>query len=84
MVNPNSSEVKKAVYTPSCAAAPSSRVLGLAITGPKSVMAPRPRKIRGGYQLSFNAVVIKNIEKTALISKAGQGEIGGKYTKTDW
>ena len=34
--------------TPICAAAPRRSVLGLAIRGPKSVMAPMPRKISGG------------------------------------
>ena len=33
---------------PSCAAAPSNRLLGLAMRGPKSVMAPTPMKIRQG------------------------------------
>ena len=33
---------------PSWAAAPKSRLLGLAISGPKSVMAPTPRKMRQG------------------------------------
>ena len=36
---------------PNCAAAPSSRVLGLASIGPKSVMAPTPRKISSGKML---------------------------------
>ena len=34
--------------TPSCAAAPMSMLLGLAISGPKSVMAPMPMKMSGG------------------------------------
>ncbi|OPZ75091.1 MAG: hypothetical protein BWY80_00307 [Firmicutes bacterium ADurb.Bin456] len=33
---------------PSWAAAPNKMVLGLASRGPKSVMAPMPKKIRGG------------------------------------
>ncbi|MCY1556788.1 hypothetical protein D9M68_935720 [compost metagenome] len=33
---------------PNCAAAPSNRVFGLASIGPKSVMAPTPRKISSG------------------------------------
>ena len=33
---------------PNCAAAPKSKVLGLASIGPKSVMAPTPRKISSG------------------------------------
>ena len=40
--------IKKAAKMPSWAAAPSSRLLGLASSGPKSVMAPTPRKIREG------------------------------------
>ncbi len=35
---------------PNCAAAPMSMSLGLAIRAEKSVMAPMPRKISGGYQ----------------------------------
>ena len=33
---------------PSCAAAPMSKLLGLAMSGPKSVIAPMPRKMSGG------------------------------------
>ena len=39
---------QKAINIPIWAAAPRSNVLGLAITGPKSVKAPIPRKIIGG------------------------------------
>ena len=39
---------KKAKNTPNCAAAPSSRLFGLEISGPKSVIAPMPMKIRQG------------------------------------
>ena len=39
---------QKATKMPTCAAAPSSSVLGLAITGLKSVIAPSPRKMIGG------------------------------------
>ena len=38
----------KVANTPNWAAAPSSRVRGLAISGPKSVSAPTPMKISGG------------------------------------
>ena len=38
----------KVMKTPSCAPAPMSSVLGLAMSGPKSVMAPRPRKMMQG------------------------------------
>ena len=37
-----------AVKMPSCAAAPRRHVFGLAISGPKSVIAPTPMKIRIG------------------------------------
>ena len=45
---PNPRAVQKATNIPNWAAAPRSIVLGLAIIGPKSVRAPRPRKTRGG------------------------------------
>ena len=38
--------------TPICAAAPSSSVDGRAMSGPKSVIAPMPRKMSGG-KISF-------------------------------
>ena len=38
----------KVMKMPSCAAAPSSKLLGLAIRGPKSVIAPTPMKMRQG------------------------------------
>ena len=47
-VKPSSSAPTKAMNTPSCAAAPRKSVLGLAISGEKSVIAPTPRKISGG------------------------------------
>ena len=37
-----------ATKIPRCAPAPSRTSFGLAIIGPKSVMAPTPRKISGG------------------------------------
>ena len=49
-VKPSSTPPRKATNTPSCAAAPSSRLLGLLSRGPKSVMAPTPMKIRQGYR----------------------------------
>ena len=39
---------RKAEKIPNCAAAPSSREDGRAISGPKSVIAPTPIKISGG------------------------------------
>ena len=47
-VKPSSTAPKKAMNTPSWAAAPSSRLLGLASRGPKSVMAPTPMKMSDG------------------------------------
>ena len=38
----------KVIKIPNWAAAPNSKDLGLAIKGPKSVIAPTPRKISGG------------------------------------
>jgi len=36
------------VKIPICAAAPSQKLIGLAISGPKSVIAPTPMKISEG------------------------------------
>ena len=47
-LNPRAIAAKNAKNIPSCAAAPMSRDLGLAISGPKSVMAPTPRNISDG------------------------------------
>ena len=47
-VKPSSTAPKNARNTPSCAAAPSSRLLGFASSGPKSVIAPTPRKMSEG------------------------------------
>ncbi len=47
-LKPNTRARIKARKIPSCAAAPSSRLLGLAISGPKSVIAPTPMKMSGG------------------------------------
>ena len=38
---------------PSCAAAPRSREIGFAISGPKSVIAPTARNIMQGKKLDF-------------------------------
>ena len=38
---------------PPCAAAPSKRLMGFAIRGPKSVIAPTAMKIRQGNRLDF-------------------------------
>ena len=50
MEKPNTSiwVTRKVAKMPICAAAPKSRLLGLAMRGPKSVMAPTPRKMRQG------------------------------------
>ena len=47
-VKPSSIAPSRATNTPPCAAAPRSRVFGLASRGPKSVIAPTPKKINGG------------------------------------
>ncbi len=46
---PNSSAPKNATYIPNCAAAPNNKLFGFAISGPKSVIAPTPKNINGGY-----------------------------------
>ena len=46
--SPNTIAPRKAKKIPICAAAPSRMLFGLAISGPKSVMAPTPMKIRDG------------------------------------
>ncbi len=45
---PSRRKMTKVAKMPIWAAAPSSRLLGLAIRGPKSVMAPTPIKMRQG------------------------------------
>ena len=47
-VKPRTSAIRNAAKMPSCAAAPSSRDMGLASRGPKSVMAPMPIKMMDG------------------------------------
>ena len=47
-VKPSRIAPKKATNTPSWAAAPSSRLFGSAISGPKSVIAPTPMKMMDG------------------------------------
>ena len=47
-VKPRQMAPKNATKTPSCAAAPSSRLFGSAIRGPKSVIAPTPMKMSEG------------------------------------
>ena len=44
---------------PSCAAAPSSRLIGFASRGPKSVIAPTPMKIRHGKILLLTPAYIR-------------------------
>ena len=48
-VNPMAFAQRKVTKIPICAAAPRMRLFGLAISGPKSVIAPTPMKIRQGY-----------------------------------
>ena len=43
---------------PHCAAAPSSRLIGFAISGPKSVIAPMHMNIRQGKRLLFTPLYI--------------------------
>ena len=52
-VKPSRTAPMYVMKMPSCAAAPSSRLFGLAISGPKSVMQPTPTKIRHGYTPSL-------------------------------
>ena len=47
-LNPKIIARKYAAKIPICAAAPSKKLLGLAISGPKSVIAPTPKKISDG------------------------------------
>ena len=47
-VKPSRIAPMKVAKMPSCAAAPSKRLLGFAIRGPKSVIAPTPIKMSGG------------------------------------
>ena len=47
--NPSSKAKKNAIKMPNCAAAPSRRLFGFAINGPKSVIAPTPRNMSVGY-----------------------------------
>ena len=49
-VKPRQMAPKNATKTPSWAAAPSSRLFGSAISGPKSVIAPTPMKMSEGYR----------------------------------
>ena len=62
---PRASAPRNVMNTPSCAAAPKRILLGLAISGPKSVIQPMPRNISGGYIPSLNAQ-IQHIQKSAL------------------
>ena len=47
-LNPKPMASIYAANIPNCAAAPSRKLFGFAISGPKSVSAPTPRKIRDG------------------------------------
>jgi len=47
-VKPSQPATMKVPKTPSWAAPPRRNVFGFARSGPKSVRAPRPRKMRGG------------------------------------
>ena len=46
--NPIAIAPRYAAKIPNCAAAPRRKLLGLAISGPKSVIAPTPMKISDG------------------------------------
>ena len=46
--NPIAIAPRYAAKIPNCAAAPRRKLFGLAINGPKSVIAPTPIKIRDG------------------------------------
>ena len=47
-----------AKYIPNCAAAPKRRLIGFAINGPKSVIAPTPMNIRQGKRLLLTPLYI--------------------------
>ena len=47
-LNPRKNAPKNVRKIPNCAAAPSNKLEGLESSGPKSVVAPIPRKISGG------------------------------------
>ena len=47
-LNPMSIAMIYAPKIPNCAAAPKRKLFGFAISGPKSVNAPTPRKIKDG------------------------------------
>ena len=47
-LKPRAIAPKYAAKIPNCAAAPSRKLFGFAISGPKSVMAPTPRNISDG------------------------------------
>ena len=55
MSKPTTRAIQRAANTPIWAAAPSSSVFGLAMIGPKSVSAPKPRKISGGRMFHLNS-----------------------------
>ena len=42
-----------ATYIPNCAAAPNNKLIGLAINGEKSVIAPTPINTKQGNRLLF-------------------------------
>ena len=47
-LKPSTIASRYAAKIPNCAAAPKRKLFGFAINGPKSVIAPTPRKIRDG------------------------------------
>ena len=55
-LNPMKIAKKYARQIPSCAAAPMIKLIGFAISGPKSVIAPTPMKIRDGRILHSSRV----------------------------
>ena len=57
-VNPSLTATIKATYIPNCAAEPSKSEIGFAISGPKSVIAPTPMKIRHGNKFDLTPLYI--------------------------
>ena len=55
-LNPRSIAIRYAEKIPNCAAAPRRKLAGLAISGPKSVIAPTPRKISEGKMLHSSSI----------------------------
>ena len=67
---------------PRWAAAPRMTSLGLAIIGPKSVIAPTPKKISGGTISSCHALV-GVVEQSARKDQVGARHVGDDAGKAD-